>query len=150
MTCRSIMNADSPRLTLPMTVAEATQALFQEMQRSLPVVDQNGQYMGLFGSHQLLLLALPKAARIDEEQGFAFLSDGADVIAERLKAVAQHPLERYLDQDSPAVGPDMSIMEGLHLLYRHRDDLPVVEAESKRFLGLISARKAVAKLMEQV
>ncbi|TAN59202.1 MAG: CBS domain-containing protein [Rhodospirillales bacterium] len=149
MTCRSIMNPDSPRLALPMTVETAIDVLFHAHLRSLPVVDEKGRFQGLFGSHQLLQLALPKAAMIDEEQGFAFVTEGPEVISERLKEVAKHSLERYLDKEGATICPDVSIVEALHLLYRHRDDLPVVDPKTGKFLGLISARRAVGKLMEQ-
>lgn len=148
MPCRTIMNPDSPRLTLPLTVEEATQALFDSQQRSLPVVDGKGRFQGLFGSHQLLMLALPRAARLDEEQSLAFVTEGPEEIVERLKASAKHPVERYLDKDSTTVGPDTSIAEALHQLYRHRDDVPVVDPQSGAFLGLISARRAICKMME--
>jgi CBS-domain-containing membrane protein len=149
MSCRSIMNSDSPRLTLPLAVEQATQALFESKQRSLPVVDENGRYVGLFGSHQLLLLALPKAARADQEQSLAFVTEEPKEIVERLKAVGNQSVERYLDKESAAVGPETSIVEALHLLYRHRDDLPVVDPKTGAFLGLISARKAITQMMEK-
>jgi CBS-domain-containing membrane protein len=150
MSCRSIMNPDSPKLTLPLSVEQATEALFQEKQRSLPVVDERGRYVGLFGSHQLLLLAMPKAARIDEAQSLAFVTEEPAQIVERLKAVAKHPVERYADKESATVGPDTSIMEALHQLYRSRDDLPVVDPHTGSFQGLISARRAFMKMMEKV
>jgi CBS-domain-containing membrane protein len=145
MSCRTIMNAEAPSLNRRDTVAVAVQKLFAERRLSLPVIDDDRHYLGLFGSHQLLKMVLPRAA--DLAVDLAFVRESKDDVQKRLKAVAEHPVERYVDREAVTLAPDTPLVEALLLLYRGREDLPVVDKETHRLEGIVSARRAMAKLM---
>ncbi|MBF0169261.1 MAG: CBS domain-containing protein [Alphaproteobacteria bacterium] len=149
MTCRSIMNVNPPKLLCSSTVAEALGLLRWENRMNLPVVDAKGQYAGLFGAHQILMLALPKGACIDDKQGFAYVTDTQKDITNRLQGVAHHPVERYMDSESPPLHPDMPLVETMLTLYRRHEDLPVIDPETRQLLGIVTIRSSLGKLMVQ-
>ncbi|MBI5119934.1 MAG: CBS domain-containing protein [Rhodospirillales bacterium] len=147
MTCKHVMNSQPPVLVKGATVADAVSMLRRENRVNLPVVDANGKYLGLFGAHQILLLALPKGMRADDEQHLAFVSDSFQDIENRLKAVANHPVERYMDGDFQPLTPDTPLVETLRVMYVRRDDLPVVDPATKKLVGIVTVRSSLGKLM---
>ncbi|MBI4968323.1 MAG: CBS domain-containing protein [Rhodospirillales bacterium] len=146
MTCQAILNPPKTTLRPDQTVAQAMAILFAEHRLSLPVVDEKGRYRGMFGIHRLLGLALPKAAGLDQAPHLAFVSDRPDDIRARLKAVADQPLSRHLDETVHPIRPTTPLVETLLLLYRSRDDLPVVDDQSGTLVGVVSLRDALDTL----
>lgn len=147
MSCQELMNANPPVLSRGDTVASALAKLREEKRMSLPVVDASGKYLGLFGAHQILMLAMPKAAMADDEQPLAFISESIKDIESRLASVAKHTVERYMDTEIQLLTPQTAAIETLHLLYLHREDLPVVDPNTKKLLGIVTIRSSLGKLM---
>ncbi len=147
MSCKDIMNSAPPVLQKGTTVADALALLRQEKRMNLPVTDAKGRYLGLFGAHQILMLALPKGARADDEQRLAFIADTVGDVVSRLKSVAAHPVERYMDSESETLTPDTPLVETLHILYLRREDLPVVDPDSQQLVGIVTIRSSLGKLM---
>lgn len=147
MTCKDIMNSNPPVLRRNDTVAEALSLLRRENRVNLPVVDAKGHYLGLFGAHQILLLALPKGVKVDDEQHLAFVSETVQDVENRLKSVANHTVDRYMDAVFQPLTPDTSLIETLRVMYVRRDDLPVINPESRKLVGIVTVRSSLGKLM---
>jgi CBS-domain-containing membrane protein len=148
MTCATIMNPHPVTIGNEETVAAALEKMLQHRVKSLAVVDREGRFQGMFGLHRLLGLLLPKAATIsDGMEDLAFVSDTLTDIRERLQQLQNQPVGAYLSRnDTVPVHPGTPLVETVLLLYRHRDNLPVVEQTTGKLVGLVSPWEILAKL----
>lgn len=54
----------------------------------------------------------------------------------------------FLGDDVAVAHPDTSLSEALLLIYRRNGVLPVVERESRKLLGVVTADRALARILE--
>lgn len=148
MTAQTLMNPNPTAIRATGTVAHAARLILGHHLRHLPVVDEQGIYLGTFGIFSLLSLTLPKVATIDGGLNhMPFTADRLSDLHERLRQVAQEPVLHCLRQDVEVVHPETPLMEAVLLLLRHRVALPVVERETRRLVGIISSWDALQKLV---
>lgn len=148
MTAQTIMNPNPTVLRSPDTVGTAARFILSHHLRHLPVVDEQGRYLGMFGIFSLLSLTLPKVATIEAGlNDVSFMSHSLPDLHERLHQIAGESVLSYLRQDIEVVHPDTSLMETILVLLRTRVALPVVEKATDRLVGLISSWDAVQKIV---
>jgi CBS domain-containing protein len=148
MTAQTIMNPNPTAIRATETVASAAQLILQHHLRHLPVVDEQGIYLGTFGIFSVLSLTVPKVATLDMGLNHVpFTAHRLSDLRERLQQVAQEPVVNCLRQDVEVVYPDTPLMEAVLLLLRNRIALPVVERESRRLVGIISSWDALQKVV---
>ncbi len=147
MTCSTIMNPHPVTLLASDTVATALEKTLAHRVKSLPVLDNNGRYLGMFGLHNLLGQMLPKVARLEDGLGdLAFVSDMLEQMREKMDDIRQQPVNSLLDGHTAPIHPETSLTEAVLLLYRNGENLAVVEQNSGRLVGLISPWEVLAKL----
>ncbi|MBZ0093652.1 MAG: CBS domain-containing protein [Burkholderiales bacterium] len=147
MTCSAIMNPHPITLRASDTVATALDKTLAHRVKSLPVLDDKGRYLGMFGLHHLLGQMLPKVARLEEGLGdLAFVSDMIEQMREKMDAIRQQPVSALIDGHTAPIHPETSLTEAVLLLYRNGENLAVVERDSGRLAGLISPWEVLAKL----
>ena len=67
--------------------------------RNLPVVDENEQFVGLFGIRRLIHLLLPKAAQMERGlKDLSFMPDDLGELYERLEDIGQRPVSDFLEK----------------------------------------------------
>lgn len=148
MTCATIMNPHPITLLASDTVATALEKTLEHRVKSLPVLDNNGRYLGMFGLHNLLGQMLPKVARLEEGLGdLAFVSDMLEQMREKMEGLRRQPVNEFLEDHAAPIHPDTSLTEAVLLLYRHGENLAVVERNSGRLAGLMSPWEVLAKLV---
>ncbi len=107
--------------------------------RNLPVVDDDGCYLGVFGVNCLLRLVLPKAAIMEKGlDHVSLIHETLPELHERLKEVENQPIEVCMNTDVETVAPDTPLVETLLILYRTKTSVPVVEPGSCKLKGMIS------------
>jgi len=129
-------------------ISKAALYIMQHRYRSLPVVDNDGCYMGIFGVNCLLRLVLPRAAIM--EQGLEtvpFIHETLADLHSRLKDVEDKPITICMHDEIETVPPDYPLVETLLLLYRTKCSIPVVETDSCKLLGMISYWDAGEKIL---
>ncbi len=120
-------------------IGTAARYIMQHRFRNLPVIDEEGRYLGIFGVNCLLRLVLPKAAVMEKGlDEVSFIHETLSDLHERLREVSAEPVSRCMNLEVATVPPDMPLVETLLLLYRTKTSIPVVEPESGRLLGVIS------------
>ena len=130
------------------TISMAIQYIMEKRYRNLPVVDDDGHFLGVFGVHCLLRLALPKALVMEQGLDSAdFVSDTLSDIHRRLNQYLDKPISTCMSDDILPVSPDMPLVETLLVLYRTRISLPVVDEDSRKLVGVISYWDAGQKIL---
>ncbi|MCU0837871.1 MAG: CBS domain-containing protein [Rhodospirillales bacterium] len=157
MTCREIMNADPPVLRHTDTVGVALRKLLAERYLALPVVDDEGRYLGLFAKSRLFGLMLPSIVALEDVlpkiahlTDLAYLSDDLEDLRARFATLRNDPVARFADREAPTLKPDSPLMEAVLLVFRTRNFVPVVEPLSGRLAGMVSTWEILDKLEESL
>lgn len=152
MTVKSIMSDRLVKLKPTDTVYDALKIMHNKQVRNLPVVDDDDQFIGLFGIRRLTTLLLPTAARIGIELGdLDFMSDEPEQISSRLKDICEKPVSEYLEKKKRLMlcKPSTSIPEIINLLDQSPDtSLPVIVIKGKqnKLVGMVSAWDVLEKI----
>jgi CBS-domain-containing membrane protein len=116
--------------------------------RNLPVVDDEGHYLGSFGVTCLLKNVLPKAVLMKHGlTSVPFVQETLADLHNRLRELENHTVEMCMNTEARTVSPDTPLVESLLILYHNRDSLPVVDPDSGKLLGVISYWDAGEKIL---
>jgi CBS domain-containing protein len=144
-TCRSIMTTNPVVIKHTESVAKAMRMLLDHRLLGLPVVDDDGRYLGMFLRSRLVALLLPTIVQLEERLPevarlieLGFMTDTLDDAHDRFQRVANDPVSKYLQTDTPILRLDTPVMNAVLYLYRTRSYLPVVDEASGKLLGVVS------------
>ena len=139
MTASSVMDSHPTVLKSTDIITTAARYIMEHRYRNLPVVDEEGRYLGVFGVNCLLRLVLPKAAIMDKGlENVPFIRDTLEDLHNRLREVENQPISVCMSKDITTVPPDLPLVQTLLILYRTRTSIPVVDPETGMLLGMIS------------
>jgi CBS-domain-containing membrane protein len=153
MTAKSIMSFRLIKLSPTDRVCDALRIMHTHQIRNLPVVDDDDQFIGLFGIRRMITLLLPKAAQIDFGlKDLNFMPDEEEALYERLGEIGEKPVTDFLEKKKNLlfVKPSTAFPEVLELLQENHDtSLPVivVKGKKKKLVGMISAWDVLDKLV---
>ena len=155
MTAKSLMSTGLITLPPDVTVAEAMESMCRNRVHNIPVVDEEGHFIGLFSLRRVTHALLPVAARLGVGSfavDMSFLSDNADAFAERMAQIGHKPISELLEKERKLrfCAPDTSLPKIFQLLSENPTSLPVVvvEGESKTVVGMISTWDVLAEITE--
>ena len=150
MTCTLIMSPNPVTLKTDDTVSKAANLLFKHHFRSIPVIDSDGKMVGQFSVHGLLGLMVPKIATMDKGlPRMPWVSDHIKDLQRRLKDCEDQPVEKYADKDYIVLHPDTPLTRTVLGLYHCHDNLPVIDPETDRLVGIISYWDVVSHLLTE-
>jgi CBS domain-containing protein len=139
MTARLLMNNRPVSVGRNARLRDAVALIMKHKFRNLPVIDEQGRYLGVISSNRLLRIILPKAATMEPPlERLEFVHDTIEDLRERWNEAADRPVTEFLDSDVETVAPDTSLDETLLTLYHNRTSLPVVERPTGRLVGIVS------------
>lgn len=158
LTCKQVMLSEQVTLKPDDTVSKAFNLMHQNGMRFLPVIDDDGRYMGVFTSPTLIRLLLPAAMTIQmsgkkakglHNLGFYSL-DQADLKAS-LSEVKDEKVSKHLSkpENIPVIAPDTSIMEGILLLHQYKRHVILVEPETNQFVGVLSINAVLRTVFDE-
>jgi CBS domain-containing protein len=152
-TCRSIMTTNQVVIKQTDSVAKAMRMLLDNRLLGLPVVDDDGRYLGMFLRSRLVALLLPTIVQLEERLPevsrlieLGFMTDTLDDAHNRFQRVASDPVSKYLQTDTPILRLDTPVMNAVLYLYRTRSYLPVVDEASGKLLGVVSTWDVLARI----
>lgn len=126
-------------------VRTALRRLHHHAVHSMPVVDRNGCFLGMFGVRSLLRGLLPTSAVMPNGlPDLSFLHESLDALRTRLDQVLTDPVVATLDKEqldeTPHCTPDTSLPELFLLLHKTHSTLPVLvmEGNDHRLEGIVS------------
>ncbi|MEN8132249.1 MAG: CBS domain-containing protein [Pseudomonadota bacterium] len=153
MTAKIFMNSNPTTLRPTDTIGMAAAKIMEEHLRSLPVVDENGRFLGVISVSCLLFLVLPKIATMQKEKypldSMPYVTSTMDDLRRRLKKAIDYPVTICLKEGVKVVHPDTPIVEMLLTLYKTKANLPVVERQSGRLAGMISYYDVGKEIMKE-
>lgn len=123
---------------------------------ALPVINEQGKFVGIIGVNGLLEMLLPKAIRSalagnnDSVPGLSFMDDNMDELRNRLAHMSETPVGSLAKRDAPVIYPDSPVMEAVLLLLRGEDDVAMVDRETHKFICMVSALDLLHTLNEEV
>jgi len=138
-TARDVMDPHPTVLAATDTVAKGIGYIMENRFRNVPIVDEQGRYLGVFGVNCLLRLILPQAALMEHGlTDISFVSDSLRDLRKRLKEHEDQPVTICLSDEATVVSPDTPLLETLLILYHSRRSIPVVDPKDRRVLGVVS------------
>jgi CBS domain-containing protein len=139
MTAESVMDPNPTVLKPTDTIRTAATYILDNRYRALPVVDDEGRYIGIFGVNCLLRQVLPKAVMMESGlENVGFIHETLHDLHERLLEVENKPITTCMHSDITTVTPNTPLVETLLLLYRTRISIPVVAPGTGKLVGMIS------------
>jgi len=153
MTAENIMSFRLIKLNPKDKVCDALRIMHTHQIRNLPVVDEEEQFIGLFGIRRMISLLLPRAAQIRYGlEDLSFMPDEAEELYKRLEEIGQQPVTEFLEKKKNLVfcKPTTTFPEVLELLKRNPDSsLPVivVKGRKKKLVGMVSSWDVLDKLV---
>jgi CBS-domain-containing membrane protein len=139
MIAADVMNRTPTTLKSTDTIRTASQYIMKYRCRQLPVVDEEGHYVGIFGVNCLLKQVLPKAAIMEKGlESLSFIHEDLSDLHARLQSVEDKPITVCMNTEAFTVPPDHPMLDTLLLLYRTRTSIPVVDPDSGMLLGMVS------------
>jgi CBS domain-containing protein len=150
LTCLDVMVPKEHQNTIhpDETVAAAFEIIKKTRARFLPVVDENGKYVGVFTAPTLLKLILPRAATIGMSENsrvpidhLGFMSLTKSDFDEQVERLRDLKVSDNLSSKAniPVTAPDTPIMEGIFLVYKYKRHVVLVEPKTDRFVGTVSS-----------
>ena len=118
-------------------IGQAIDTIMKNRYRRLPVIDDEGRFVGVFGVSCLLRLVMPRAVVMEDGlESVPYVRETLSDLHRRLNKVKDEPISLCMREEMVRVGPDTPLLETLRILYRNRASLPVVEPDSGRLLGV--------------
>jgi CBS domain-containing protein len=135
------------------SVAKAMRMLLDDRLLGLPVVGGDNRYLGMFLRSRLVAMLLPTIVQVEERLPevarlieIGFMTDTLDDAHDRFARVANDPVDKYLQTDTPILRLDTPVMNAVLYLYRTRSYLPVVDEASGKLLGVVSTWDVLARI----
>jgi len=138
-TARDVMDPKPTVLSATDTVSKGIGYIMDNRFRNVPIVDDDGCYLGVFGVNCLLRLVLPKAALMEHGlTDLSFVSDTLHDLRVRLHQYEDKPVTICLSDEATIVAPDTPLLETLLVLYQTRRSIPVVDPADGCLVGVVS------------
>jgi len=147
MSCAAIMTGDPLTIGEDESVADAAAKLVAHHHSSLPVVDANGRYTGMFGIYDLLSLLVPRVALAGNLMAnLRFIIDDPGELRQKFLEVKSRRVGDAANRNAATLHPDSPEIEAIRLFCRSHDSLPVIEKDSGKIVGIVSCWDAIRAL----
>jgi CBS-domain-containing membrane protein len=141
------MNGDKPSDTLyeNAPLHKAVSIMTAKHLSALPVINEQGVFVGIVGVKILLEMLLPQAIRsalaADDVNvpGLSSMADNIDELRKRLALMSDSMVGKLAKRDVPVIYPDSPVMEAILLLLRGEDDVAMVDRETHKFICMVSS-----------
>lgn len=139
MKCAAIMTADPVTVRTTDSIAQAAEVLLSQRLLSIPVVDGNGRYVGMFGANDLASVIVPRIAIAGSlVSNVRFIGDDEKALTARFRELKAQPVQQVADRNAVVLDPDTPQLEAFRIFCRSRMPLPVVDPASRKLLGVVS------------
>lgn len=132
------------------TVKQAIELFQINNIRSLPVVDEDNNLLGVFGLKHLMVALLPKSVTMqDGLNRLDFVVGGAPAVAKKLKKAYDIPVKELMDTNPAVLYPETSSLEAVRIIAMHGSPASIVDSDTGKFVGMIT-RQTILKDMNNL
>jgi CBS domain-containing protein len=142
MKVAEIMNRAPVSVRSDSTFGSAFQTLLESRVTTIPVVDAEGVYKGIFDLRDIWDILLPKAAQLSRKsiEDLSFVSSSIDKMKDQIGEAASLPIAQFLtSEDLPALHPESPVIQAVLLFDEHGETLAVVDRQTRKLVGTIAA-----------
>ena len=144
MGCATIMTTGLPTLRADETVAAAAMRLAELKVSSLPGVDRESRYVGMFGVHVLLCLLVPRVALAGNVlPNLRFIGENMAALREAFHGLASLTVGEVADTSAPTLNPATPEIDAFRLFCQHHGAIAVIEPETRKLAGVVSGHDAM-------
>jgi CBS domain-containing protein len=141
------MNTHPETLSASADLGFAVKRLMELRVTSLPVVDDEGRYVGMFGLGDLLSVVVPRVAIAgDLIPNLRFIGDDLSVLRARYQETKSRRVGDMADRNAATLAPDAPQIEAFRLFCRSHGPVPVVEPVSRKLAGVITCWSSIASI----
>jgi CBS domain-containing protein len=116
-------------------LSEALARMVKHHLQQLIVIDADGKYLGEITTFTLAKLLLPEGTQTQQEAEWETVGE----VDERIQPHLSRRVADFVDTDVPVTTPNTPLVEALTLLATGRLRLPVVDPDTGKLVGVISA-----------
>lgn len=132
MRCAAVMTAAAATVREHDSAARAAHVLIENRLLAVPVVDDDGRFVGMFGVDELFSLVVPRVAIAGSlAPNVRFLDDNEKRLAERFSELKDRTAGEIADRNAVVLAPETPQIEALRIFCRKPGALPVVDANGK-------------------
>ena len=133
------------------TVQEAMVIFKENNIRSIPVVDDQEVFFGVFGLRHVLKKLLPASVQMEDGlENLDFVREATPGITKRLQKLYAEQIGENIENDIASVEPDTSMWEMTRVMATQGSPVAIVEAETKKFVGLVTRQTLLDHLDSEV
>jgi CBS-domain-containing membrane protein len=148
MSCAAIMSKNSTSVRADETIEQAARKLIAHQFISLPVIDADNRYFGMFGIYDLFSMLVPRVALAGNLlPNLRFISDNPDDLRSRYREVKARLVSEAADRNAVTLKPDMPEIEAIRLFCQSHSSLAVIDPQSRKVLGTISCWDAIRAIV---
>jgi len=138
MDCKSVMGPVTRVLNSGDTAETAINAMAETHDRLIPVVGEDGGYVGMVSAERLMHRLVPRAVTLMRKaRCMGFLRERPDELRARLESLNATRLADLLDTKAAAVGEDDALIAAMTLIGEGQAEVPVLDVAG-RVAGIIS------------
>ena len=138
MQASEVMNTHPITLKSTDKIKDAMKYIMERRYRSLPVVDEDFCYLGMFDVNCLLKKMVPKAVMDHGLENVSFIHESQEDVYERFSEAKDQPISVCINRDIQFITPDTPLTKTLLQLHETKSSIPVVEHSTNKLLGMIS------------
>ena len=142
MRCKDIMRTNIVVLKKHESVKDAVSYIVNEKQRFLPVVDDDGVFVGEIHSDDLLQKMLPMSA--SNYDAPAFLRETISEFRERFRSIENMPIDEFINRNPLVVNTNEPAIKAIMPIFKMHRNVSVVEADTKKLVGVITYKTILA------
>ena len=133
------------------TVREAMDIFTERNIRSLPVIDNDGKFVGMFGLRHILLDLLPKSVSMqDGLENLDFIQGSTPGVAKRLRKLYPQLVSEHMEKEPITIDESTALWEAVRIMAKYGSPIALIEQESNKFVGLISRQTLLRRLEREI
>jgi len=150
MSCTSAMLKKPLTVSPKDTVGQGMERLLKEGIRSMPVVDEHGDYIGMFHFRQVLKQLLPKSVLAEGGvDDLDFLCGTDQQVVDKLAEVYEMNISDVVDTERPVLREDEVFWVAVHMIYKHDAPMAVLKAGTRKLIGIVSKQSLIEDLQRR-
>lgn len=146
MPCSAAMSEKLRTVLETETVEDVLRTMREQDIKAVCVLDEEDNFTGLFSYAAFLKHLLPVTVPTSQSSSMDMKIGAAPGIAKRLKKSLPLPVQTFVERKVSAVSPDTPIWEGVNKLLQSGEPLVVMDPESGRVTGMITAQSIFEEL----